>query len=276
MNEPDHRRRVASARTLLFVPGHRPDRFAKAAAAGADGIVLDLEDAVAPHTKDEARDHVLAWLSDGNTGIVRINAPATPWYDRDVAALADRPRTVMLPKAERPDQIADLLARLPPGSSVVPLLETAAGVLDARAVLAVPGVIRAGFGSVDLAAELGVDPDDSTALAYTRSHLVLASAAAGVAPPLDGVTTALHDEGALVIDAERAATLGYTGKLCVHPRQVPAVNGVFTPSDAEREQAREIVRAAADRAADGAVTVVNGRMVDRPVLEWARRLLSRP
>ncbi|XUL94023.1 HpcH/HpaI aldolase/citrate lyase family protein [Streptomyces galilaeus] len=182
----------------------------------------------------------------------------------------------MLPKAERPYQISDLLARLPPGSAVVPLLETAAGVLDARAVCAVPGVIRAGFGSVDLAAELGVDPDDPTALAYTRSHLVLASAAAGVAPPLDGVTTALDDERALVADAERAAALGFTGKLCVHPRQVPPVNAAFTPSDEEREQARAIVRASADRAADGAVTVVDGRMVDRPVLERARRLLNRP
>lgn len=178
----------------------------------------------------------------------------------------------MLPKAERPDQIGDLLSRLPAGSSVVPLLETAAGVLDARAVCAAPGVIRAGFGSVDLAAELGVDPDDPAALAHTRSHLVLASAAAGVTPPLDGVTTALHDERALVTDAERAAALGFTGKLCVHPRQVPPVNGVFTPSDEQRAQAREIVRAAAD----GAVTVVNGRMVDRPVLERAHRLLSRP
>ncbi|MEV0908992.1 HpcH/HpaI aldolase/citrate lyase family protein [Streptomyces hokutonensis] len=276
MTAPDDRPRVASARTLLFVPGHRPDRFAKAAAAGADGIVLDLEDAVAPDSKDAARDHVLAWLSDGGTGIVRINGPATPWYDRDMAALAEHPRTVMLPKAERPHQISDLLARLPPGSAVVPLLETAAGVLDARAVCAVPGVIRAGFGSVDLAAELGVDPDDPTALAYTRSHLVLASAAAGVAPPLDGVTTALDDERALVADAERAAALGFTGKLCVHPRQVPPVNAAFTPSDEEREQARAIVRATADRAADGAVTVVNGRMVDRPVLERAHRLLNRP
>ncbi|XUL85665.1 aldolase/citrate lyase family protein [Streptomyces galilaeus] len=83
MTAPDDRPRIASARTLLFVPGHRPDRFAKAAAAGADGIVLDLEDAVAPDSKDAARDHVLAWLSDGGTGTVRINGPATPWYDRD-------------------------------------------------------------------------------------------------------------------------------------------------------------------------------------------------
>ncbi|WP_411152463.1 HpcH/HpaI aldolase/citrate lyase family protein [Streptomyces sp. A30] len=269
---------ITPARTLLFVPGHRPDRFGKAAAAGADAIVLDLEDAVAPGTKDEARAHVHAWLSGGATGIVRINAPGTPWYERDVKALADvaalgaRPLTVMLPKAEDPGQVTDVLARLPAGSAVVPLLETAAGVLGARGICAVPGVVRAGFGSVDLAAELGVDPDNRSALAYVRAHLVLASAAAGAAPPLDGVTTALDDDHALVSDAEHSAMLGFTGKLCVHPRQIPLVNAVFTPSDEERERAREILRAAGD----GSVAVVNGHMIDRPVIERARRLLNRP
>ncbi|MGW1783986.1 HpcH/HpaI aldolase/citrate lyase family protein [Streptomyces sp. NPDC002143] len=258
---------LASARTLLFVPGHRPDRFAKAAVSGADAIVLDLEDAVGPDAKTQARENVRAWLADGGTGIVRINAPGTPWYEEDVAAVDAGPCTVMLPKASQPGQVASLLDRLAPGSRVLPLLETAVGVLDARSVCAVPGVVRAAFGSV----ELGVDPDDRTALAYARSQIVLASAAAGVAPPLDGVTTAVDDEPGLTADTAHAAVLGFTGKLCIHPRQVPVVHTAFAPPRQERERAREIV----DAAGDGSVAVVNGRMIDKPVVDRARHLLRR-
>ncbi|MEU6145583.1 CoA ester lyase [Streptomyces sp. NPDC047081] len=262
---------LAPARTLLFVPGHRPDRFAKAAGSGADGIVLDLEDAVGPELKDAAREHVRAWLADGGRGVVRVNAPGTEWYDADVAALSGRPCPVMLPKAADPDQVGRLLADLPAGSAVVPLIETAAGVLEARSICAAPGVVRAAFGSVDLGAGLGVDPDDRAALATARSLLVLASAAAGTAPPLDGVTTALDDERALRADTRHAATLGFSGKLCVHPRQVAVVHAEFAPSDEELRRAKEIVAAAGE----GSVAVLDGRMIDRPVVERARRLLDR-
>lgn len=254
---------IESARTLLFVPGNRPDRFAKAAAAGADGVVLDLEDAVAAEDKPAARDHVVAWLSEGNTAVVRVNAVGTPWHDDDVAAMRDRAPVVMLPKAERVSDLDGL-------PSVVALIETAAGVGAARELCGAANVVRAAFGSIDLAAELGVDPNSRTALLHARSALVLAAAAAGCASPIDGVTTALDDADAVRRDTEHALELGFTGKLCVHPRQIAAVHDALRPGEDELRWAREVLAASS-----GAAVAVAGRMVDRPVLLRAERLLAR-
>ena len=265
---------LADATSLLFVPGHRPDRFAKAAGAGAGAVILDLEDAVAPDAKDEARAHVRAWLAAepaGPESVVRINPPGTAWYDADVAALAGTSAVVMLPKAETPDAVAALVAALGPGATVLPLIETADGVLNARSVLAVPGVLRAAFGSIDLSAQLGVDPTDTTALLAARSALVLASAGAGVAPPVDGVSTDIGDDAALAADARHAAALGFTAKLCIHPRQLPTVHAAFAPTADELAWARRVL----DAAGDGAVTVLDGKMVDKPVVDRARRILAR-
>lgn len=250
-----------NGRSFLFVPGDRPDRFAKAAASGADVVVLDLEDAVAPAHKDTAREHVRTWLSAGNRAVVRINAAGTSWHDDDLAAVGGA-AAVMVPKAEEP---------LDPGVPTIPLIETAAGVLNAVAVCAAKSVLRPAFGSVDLAARLGVDHRSHEALRHARSALVLAAAAAGCGAPIDGVTTALDSPGILRADLEHAVTLGFTAKLCVHPRQVEAVNRVFTPSPEELERARGIV-AAAEK---GAVTAHDGELVDRPVLLRARALLER-
>ena len=261
---------VARARTLLFVPGTRPERFAKAVASGADGIVLDLEDAVAPAAKDEARDAVCAWLDAGGAGTVRINGPDSAWHDDDVRALRGRVRSVLLPKATR--AAAESVVRdLRPADGVIAILESAAGILDAREICAVPGVVRAAFGNGDLAAELGVDHADLLALAHARAAVVLASAAAGVAPPLDGVTTALDDDQRLVADVRHAAALGFTGKMCIHPRQVAPVHAVLAPSAADVAWAEQVLAAGSD---DG-VTTVAGRMVDKPVVERARAVLAR-
>ncbi|MFD9740697.1 HpcH/HpaI aldolase/citrate lyase family protein [Umezawaea sp. NPDC059074] len=258
-------RGLADARTLLFVPGDRPDRFAKAAAAGAGAVVLDLEDAVAPDRKDTAREHVVAWLDAGNDAVVRINAVGTPWHEADVTALAGRPRAIMLPKAESPDDAEAL------GTAVIVLVETTAGVLDARRICEAPGVVRAAFGHIDLSAELGVDPSSRQALLAVRTALVLASAAAGCAPPLDGVTTALDDPDLLADDTRHAVDLGFTGKLCVHPRQIAVVHAALAPTPDQVAWAREVVAAAGD----GSAVAHRGRMVDRPVLLRARRLLDR-
>lgn len=260
---------LATATSLLFVPGHRPDRFAKAAAAGAGAIILDLEDAVAPEDKDAAREHVAAWLADDGRGIVRINAPGTAWYAEDLKAVAGHP--VMLPKAETADQVAAVAAALGRDPAVLPLIETAAGILAAAQILAATGVVRAAFGSIDLSVGLGVDPQDRTALLFARSQLVLASAAAGVAGPVDGVTTDVTDDTRLADDARHGAALGFTGKLCIHPRQLAVVHEAFRPSDDELCWARRVVEAFSN----AGVSTLDGKMIDKPVVDRARRMLAR-
>ncbi|MGW6791563.1 HpcH/HpaI aldolase/citrate lyase family protein [Streptomyces chartreusis] len=262
---------IATARSFLFVPGDRPERFDKAVASGADVVLLDLEDAVAPEHKPAARDHVRAWLEAGNHAAVRINGTDTPWFDDDLAMVGGRAHTVMLPKAADPTTIGALARALPGGTGLIPLIETAVGVVGATAVCAAPGVIRPAFGSVDLAAELGVDPSSFEALSVARSALVLAAAATGRAAPIDGVTLALADDAVLHTDIDRAAAFGCTAKLCIHPRQVPAANDGFAPTLDDIAWARQITASAAD----GSVTVHDGQMIDRPVLLRAHNILSR-
>lgn len=264
---------AALAQTLLFVPGDRPDRFDKAASAGADLVVLDLEDAVAPDAKDRARDEVVAWLRTVTvTAAVRVNAADSPWHDADLAALAGQARTVVLPKAQEPAAVAGVVAALGDGSSVIALLETARGILRAEAIAAVPGVVRLALGTYDLAAGLGVDPDDPAAMATARGALVLASAAAGLAGPVDGVTGDVRDTDRLVVDVRRAAGLGFAGKLCVHPAQVAPTAATFAP-DADLVAWAQRIVSAAEAAGDG-VLLVDGRMVDQPVVDRARRILT--
>lgn len=257
------------ARTLLFVPGDRPGRFAKAAASGADGMILDLEDAVAPSDKDAARSHVVDWLTGGLPAVVRVNAVETPWFSRDLAALRGSSCTVMLPKASA-EGVAAVVDSLGEQTRVLALVETAAGVMQATSVCELPQVIRLAFGSIDFSTEVGVEVDDREALLHARSVLVLASVAAGLAPPLDGVTTDLTSGEPARSDAAYAARLGFTGKLCIHPVQVEPVNSAFVPDAAQLSWARAIL----ERSAAGA-SKVDGHMVDAPVLERARRLLDR-
>ena len=261
---------ATDAVTLLFVPGDRPDRFAKAVAAGPDLVVLDLEDAVSPDAKGAARDHVVDWLSGGGRAAVRVNAPGTPGHDEDLRALSAAPVPVMVPKAEGPAALAALAGRLHPDTAVLALVETAAGVLAAPSLAAVPGVTRLVLGTFDLAAQLGVSPDDRDAMAGARQALVLASAAAGLAGPVDGVTGAVGDDDRLRDDLAYAVRLGFGGKLCIHPRQVPVARQAFVPGPDEVAWARRVVDAA-----DGSGAVLlDGAMVDKPVVDRARRILA--
>jgi len=248
------------------VPGDRPERFTKAAGCGADGVVLDLEDAVEPARKLSARRNVADWLASGGAGVVRINGAETPWYTDDLAMVAEYGCPVMVPKAE-PETLRSARLTAP----VIALIETAAGVLAAPAICAVPGVTRAAFGSIDLSTEIGIDADDYDALCAARSAMVLASAAVGRPAPLDGVTVNVRDTDVVRKDAAAAARLGFGGKLCVHPNQVSAVNEMFSPTDDQITRARAVVTAAGA----GGAAVLDGRMLDRPVLERARKILSR-
>ncbi|AHH99077.1 HpcH/HpaI aldolase/citrate lyase family protein [Kutzneria albida] len=258
---------LVSARSFLFVPGDRPDRFDRARESSADVVVLDLEDAVAETAKDAARAHVSAWLRGGNRAVVRVNGVGTPWFEDDLLAMAGLAPALMLPKA----QTAADITQLPTGIPVLPLVETAAGILGAAEVCRAPGVVRPAFGSVDLATELGIEHTARGALRHARSMLVLACAAANLPGPIDGVTTALDDRTALLDDLAEARALGFTGKLCIHPRQVPVVHGSLAPSESEARWARAVV----DAAADGAARAVSGQMIDRPLLLRAQALLDR-
>ena len=257
-------------RSLLFVPGDRPERFAKAEASGADAIVIDLEDSVMPSSKAAARANCAAYLGRAGAAMVRINALGTPWAGEDLA-LCRLPGVagVLLPKAGSGAELAELGRHLPPGAHVLPLIETARGMLNVQEIGAAPGVQRLAFGTVDLSRELGVDAAAGILDVY-RAQLVLVSSAAGLQAPVDGVTLELHDP-----DFERTCSEawrnGFGGKLCIHPSQVEAVNRRFAPGPEEIQWAREIVELAKTH---GGAFAHAGRMVDRPVIARAHRLLE--
>jgi citrate lyase subunit beta / citryl-CoA lyase len=262
---------IETARSLLFVPGDRPDRFEKAAASGADAVICDLEDAVPAEHKAAARANVAEWLGRTGTACVRLNAMDSPYFDAECAALAKLPglRGVLVPKATGPAGYAALSAALGSGVRIVALIESALGLHRAYAIAASPGVARLAFGSIDFALDVGATEDDLSLL-YARSALVVASRAANLVAPIDGVTTALDDVELVGAEAAKARRLGFGGKLCVHPRQVSAVNQAFTPTDEELRWARQVVESTTD---DGA-NRVDGLMVDKPVADRARQILS--
>ncbi len=262
-----------SATTWLFVPGDRRERFAKATSSGADVVVLDLEDAVAPDRKVGARADVAAFLaSTPRACAVRINAVGTPWHEDDARTLRQAgPAIVMLPKSEEAEVVEDVRSRLAPRSTIIALVESARGVLQATSIAQSPAVSRLVLGSFDLAAELGVDPDHRPAMERARQELVLASAASGLPGPVDGVSGDIADIAAMQHDARLSASLGFAGKLCIHPRQVVPVASVFEPTASEVAWATRVVEASDE----GGVVVVDGRMIDAPVVTRARRLLAR-
>jgi citrate lyase subunit beta/citryl-CoA lyase len=258
----------------LFVPGSRPDRFERAIAAGADATILDLEDAVAPEAKPSARDAARSWLAGGGGAWVRVNGAGTPWHDDDLAALAGSPglRGVILPKVQEPAQATRVAGRLGEQVALMALVETARGVRDVGAIAACPAVARIAFGSIDFALDIDAE-HTAEPLLHARSELVLASRAAGLPPPVDGVTLEVSDaEGAVTRDAARARALGFGGKLCIHPAQVEVVSRAFAVTPDELDWARRVLQAAREH--EGAFQI-DGRMIDRPLLDRARRLLRR-
>jgi len=258
------------ARSWLFVPGARPERFDKALAAGAGAVILDLEDAVAPADKETARAAIAAWLQPQHAVVLRINSADSAWFDADLT-LCGRPgvAAIMLPKAE---SAATLAAVRQAGAKVLlPLVESAAGIGALDEVAGAPGVQRLVFGSIDLQADLGLRDAGEDELLFFRLAIVLASRRAGIGAPIDGVTTAIDDSARLQADVQRARRLGFAGKLCIHPKQVAVVNTLFAPSAEETAWARRVLEAAA--ASGGAAVAVDGKMVDKPVLLRAEAIL---
>jgi len=258
------------ARSYLFVPGDRPDRFDKACSAGADMVIVDLEDAVAPAKKNEARAAIGNWLSSGRAVVLRINAGTSEWF-RDDLHLARAPGVagILLPKAETIDRALHAICT-ETGKFLLPQIETARGFANARALASVSGVQRLLFGTLDFQMDLGIDGDGEE-LAYYRSEMVLISRLAEIQPPVDGPCTALDDAAQLAADTRRAKRMGFGGKLCIHPRQVAHVNAAFAPTADELTWARRVVGAAVE--SGGAAVALDGRMVDRPVILKAEQII---
>jgi citrate lyase subunit beta/citryl-CoA lyase len=262
--------------SYLFVPGSRPNRFDSALGSGADAIVLDLEDAVAPGDKVAARAAIRAWYAPERERhaqvLVRINDTTTAWFDDDLAVLrATGIRAVVLPKAETAGQVERAGAALPEGGAVVPIIETARGALEVEAVAAARGVQRLAFGTLDYAVDLDLSGDER-GLLYTASRMAIASKVHGLASPIAGVTATLDDDLRLRADLGFARACGFGAKFCIHPQQVAAINSWFAPSADELEWARRVLAAAAGN--EGAFAL-DGRMIDRPVILKARALLER-
>ena len=261
--------------TYLFVPGNRPERFAKAQASGADRIIIDLEDAVAPADKAQTRQAVTSWMGGPDAKpeliLIRINDAATPWYADDLALVkAVNARCVMLPKCEAASQVANVLRAMQPGTTVLPLIETARGMVALHEIAGAPGVTRLAFGSLDYMVDLDI-PSDSPALEFAAAQITVASRAAGIASPVAGVTPDL-DAARVSADMMQSRALGFGAKMCIHPSQVAIVRAALAPTEAERAWAQRVLQAWA--ASAGGAIQLDGKMVDRPVVLKAERIVA--
>lgn len=264
-------------RTALFVPATRPERFAKALASGADVVIIDLEDAVERDAKDAARKNLMqfAAANPGASFLVRVNDASAPWFNADLDVCGDLPNVtgVMLPKAESADQVNDAAAA---GKPVFPIIESARGIHAVGAIADAAGVSRLTFGALDLMLDLGVTPDTAGAallLNDVRCRILVQSRIHGLNSPIDSVHPDFADTDGLSAAARLACDMGFGGMLCIHPRQVDVVHRAFMPSSQELAWARRVV---AEAEASGSYAFkLDGKMVDLPVIERARRIIAR-
>lgn len=259
-------------RSLLFVPGARPDRFEKALGAGADVVCIDLEDGTPPHQKEEARAAAAAFRSEGRAG-VRINGVGTPEFEADCAAIrqAERCALIMVPKLESVEQVAIVRERLGPDHAPLwVVIESAEGLRHAWGIAAAEGVSGVLFGGADYSVDIGSDMEWD-ALAFARGALVAACARAGV-QLLDVPYLDIRDEAGLSASTLRVRAMGFTGRACIHPDQVAGVNAAFTPTEAQVAHARKVIETF--EAAAGGPALLNGKLIDLPILRAANRILE--
>ena len=267
---------LSTARSFLFAPGNEERKLRKALAAGADAVIADLEDGVAPERREEAREvvgRVLVEVETGCARLVRVNPPGSAWFGED-SALAGRLQLdgIVLPKAT-PASVAALGAVGPP---VVAIVESAEGLRDCAETAAASRVAALALGSHDLGAQLRLaQRPDQLEILFARSQLVLESAAAGIRAPIDTVFLDVRDEAGLAEECRLAWTLGFRGKLCIHPAQLAAVHEVFAPSEEELAWARRVLEAHEQGLREGRGAVaLDGRMIDMPIVKQAQRLLA--
>lgn len=283
---------VSTIRSFLFVPASNSRRVEKALLSPAEAVILDLEDGVAASEKDKARLQTKEILQRPHRPkvYVRINSLGSGLALTDMQTVVGGYLDgIVLPKAESADEILivdwvlaqlERLQGLPPGKvELIPLVESARGVEMSREIAAArPRVSRLAFGSLDYQLDIGVLSIGSTEhffMNYPRIKLVLASRAAGLQPPIDTVFPAIHDVKGLETEAQLARDLGFWGKLVIHPDQIEPVHRVFSPTEAEVTWAQKVVKAFEEAEACGlGVAQVDGKLVDRPVVERARLLLS--
>ena len=262
----------AIPRSYLFVPGNRPDRFAKAFAAGADAVIIDLEDAVPPTQKSEARKNAAAWLSQGKATLLRINGVTTEWSREDLEICALRGVAgVLLPKAERVEDLGILREKANASAEILPLIETAVGFWNAIELARAARVQRLIFGEIDFQLDLGIQGTGEELLHF-QSHLVLVSRLAGIQPPVAGINTAIDDLESLRADTLRSRRLGFGAKLLIHPKQIAIVHECFRPSTEEIAWAKQVLEAAAK--SQGAAVAMQGQLVDKPIIAKAESILS--
>jgi citrate lyase subunit beta/citryl-CoA lyase len=257
-------------RSYLFAPGHNEKLLGRVFNVGADAVMLDLEDAVPPHAKAQARSMVADVLAD-RSAWVRINAVGTELAAVDLDAVAGLAAGIRIPKVESAGDVRWVRDRAP-DTPLICAIESARGILAAQEIASAPGVRHLSLGGIDLRRDLGAT-DGNLQTLYARSHLVAVSRAAGLGPPIDSVYARLDDDAGLRAQAEFARSLGFFGKSAIHPRQLPVLHDVFTPSAEEVEWAHTVLDAF-DAATGEAVKLPDGEFVDLPVADRARRLLQ--
>ncbi|WP_245646797.1 HpcH/HpaI aldolase/citrate lyase family protein [Microtetraspora niveoalba] len=263
---------VTAPLTWLYVPADRPDRVAKALAADADVVIVDLEDAVAPENKGRARAEAVALLATPQPRVqIRVNDVRTPYGQADLhalAALVTGTCGVRLPKVESAAEVREIAAALP-GVPLHPLIESALGLERAFEIAtACDAVASVGLGEADLRADLGVSSDGG--LAWARSRIVVAARAAGLPAPSQSVYPDVRDLAGLAASCLEGRATGFRGRTAVHPAQLPVIVEAYRPSEAEIAAAQEVLAAAGQ----GAVALPDGRFVDEAVVRQARRVLE--
>ncbi len=271
-------------RSWLFVPADDADRLAKAATRGADALIVDLEDGVAPKSKDIARANLEAFLAGLNDDLevwVRVSSEPNALESDLAAALHANLAGLVLAKAESPDQLGAVATRLHalPGAprGLMPLIETAQAAVAMSTIAGCSGVTQLQIGEADLRADLGVTlGDDESELAWVRQQAVVISAASRLLPPVAPVSVEFRDLDAFRISTERLARMGFLGRACIHPAQIAVTHEVFTPTQAQIDDARALVRTADEAASQGQGVFVDsdGRMVDEAIIRSARRVLA--
>lgn len=265
-----------NARSLLFVPASRSERIPKALSSGADAVIVDLEDAVEASAKQSAREALRDFLRQhpADELLVRVNAPDSEYWEQDLELCMRAPNVsgIVVPKAE---SASDLDTASRTGKAIIPLLETARGFSVLSEMATIKGVVRLGFGIIDLSLDLNVELDTlggETLLNHCRCQLVMASQVNQLATPLESVVTDINDGERVEKTAHRARQMGFGGMLCIPPRQIESVHAGFRPAEADIHWAIALLQA--KTSTDDGAFVFNGKMVDEPVFARARRLLA--